>query len=113
MQPFQETMARKMKKILGLIIVGLLLSGCSVIHPYRPSIQQGNVINMSKIRRLKLGMSQNQVVKLLGNPILTNTFDNNRLAYVYTLSPNNGPTINKRLFLTFKNNRLVNIEKHL
>jgi len=66
---------------------------------------------MKKVAQLHNGMSQRSVVRLIGNPTFTNTFDDNRLVYVYTVSPNNKPTVNKRLFLTFRGDRLSKIEK--
>ncbi|OGT31272.1 MAG: hypothetical protein A3E87_10195 [Gammaproteobacteria bacterium RIFCSPHIGHO2_12_FULL_35_23] len=102
--------------MLRLFIVSfliLILGGCSYLHPYRPDIQQGNIISTKKVAELHLGMSQNEVVALLGAPILQNTFANNRLVYVYQLLPNHGSNIKKILTLTFRNGQLVDIQKQI
>lgn len=88
-----------------------MLSACSYFHAYRPDIQQGNILDPVKVSALRTGMTQLQVKTLLGKPVLQNTFDNNQLLYAYNFIPNRGKPIQKELILTFKNDRLVKIQK--
>jgi len=48
-------------------------------------VQQGNVITQDMVDRLKPGMSRSQVAYVMGEPVLRNTFDDNRWDYVYSL----------------------------
>ena len=102
-----------MLRLFFAFIVGFILAGCSYLHPYRPNIQQGNVISANRVSQLQLGMSQTQVISIMGTPVLQNTFANNRLVYVYQLLPNHGTNVEKIVTLTFSNGRLVNIQKQI
>jgi outer membrane protein assembly factor BamE len=99
--------------ILALLASSILLSGC--IKPYTPSIQQGNIISQQDVAQLKLGMSQNDVQYLLGEPILQSTFNNNQWDYVYTYEPiDNGPIKERRLSLYFNaQGNLIKIQDNL
>lgn len=98
------------KRFLLSLAVCLLLTGC--LRPYTPSIQQGNIISQDEISQLKIGMSQDDVQYLLGQPVLQQTFASNQWDYVYTYQPKNGRTIQEqRLSLFFNNSgKLVNIQ---
>jgi len=97
-----------MRKLILVLIFSGFLAGC---HMYRPDVQQGNVVTPKQASQLKLGMSQGVVKRFLGDPILINTFTNNRLSYVYTYKHKNLPMTERQIILTFRNNRLVNIKK--
>jgi len=100
---------KEMRKFIVLLLI-TLLAGC---HMYRPDVQQGNVVTQQMASRLHSGMSQSAAKRILGNPLLINTFTNNRLDYVYTYKHGNQPATERQIILTFKNNRLVTIRKKL
>ena len=52
---------------------------------YRITIQQGNVITQEMVDQLKPGMTRSQVAYIMGEPILRNTFNENRWDYIYTV----------------------------
>lgn len=104
-----DTIMRRLT-IISLCLTGFLLASCSWIHPYQPSIQQGNILTNSQLERVRVGMSKDQVAEVLGSPVLVNTFNDNYWPYVYTFQRNGGPITKKRLDLYFSNNRLVRIE---
>ena len=71
-------------KTLQLIIITLIvanITGCqllpenSQLGTYRVLVQQGNVIEESKVDALKINMSKKQVTFLMGEPIVSNIFD--------------------------------------
>ena len=97
-----------MRKLILCLIFSGFIAGC---HMYRPDVQQGNVIDSKQINQLKPGMSQQVVKRFLGDPLLINTFADNRLNYVYTYKHRSLPVTERQVVLTFKNNRLVNIKK--
>lgn len=100
-----------MKRTLALALFTVALSGCSVFHAYRPDVSQGNVITKAQVAQLKLGMSQRQVISIMGEPVLQNVFANNRISYVYTFWPNRGASKYKKAVLSFRRDRLIKIEK--
>jgi len=101
--------------MIRYLIVALsvaLLSGCSYLHPYRPNIEQGNIVNANHVNQLRTGMSLTQVQKIMGGkPVLENTFNNSRIVYAYQYIPNHGKQVTKQVALTFRNGRLANIQK--
>ncbi len=93
----------------------LLLAGCEsirswtppLVQPYRPDVQQGNVVTQEMVEQLRPGMSRDQVRFLLGSPMLTSVFHADRWDYVYYLKRGKGNEVQtRRLAVKFKENRL-------
>ncbi|MEJ2361102.1 MAG: outer membrane protein assembly factor BamE [Gammaproteobacteria bacterium] len=100
-----------MRKILipCLIFYLGLAAGCSV---YRPNLQQGNILSTKAVDQLKPGMSRNQVIYVMGTPLLEDPFHKNRWDYIHTVK--NGKTqvtTIQRLTLYFENGKLSRIDK--
>ena len=94
--------------ILTLSLLILSLTACTKIVPYyKPDIQQGNVISQAQVNKLKRGMTQTQVIGVLGTPVIQQAFNTNQLVYVETNMPGSGKITEKRLVLQFKQDRLV------
>ena len=93
------------------IMISLLLPGCRLFIPYQPDVQQGNEINQTMTSQLKLGMTPTQVQQVMqGQAVLVDTFSPQQMIYVYTFRPGKGQTSEKKLVLTFANNKLVHID---
>jgi outer membrane protein assembly factor BamE len=56
-----------------------------LIRPYRMDIVQGNVLTKEQVARVKPGMSRAQVRDLLGTPLLTDLFHEDRWDYAFTI----------------------------
>lgn len=93
------------------MIIVLAVTGCGKLRPYRVDVEQGNVINQDAIAKLHPGLNKNQVVAILGEPLLDEMFDHDALVYAYTKQINGGQIIKKRLILTFKNHKLISISQ--
>jgi len=96
-----------MKKIFLLFLLMPLFSLSSCVH--KMDVEQGNIITPENVGKLRKGMSESEVKNVMGTPMLSNTFDDNRIDYVYTFKPAYGKTIEKNITLTFKNHRLMEI----
>jgi len=72
----------KTKLLLSLALCATLLSAC--IKPYRPDIQQGNIINNSDLREIRAGMSKQEVLFILGTPMVIDPFNEQRWDYFYS-----------------------------
>jgi outer membrane protein assembly factor BamE len=96
----------------------LVLAGCESVRtwsptfltPYRPDIQQGNVVTKEMVDQLRPGMSRDQVRFLLGTPLLTSVFHQERWDYVYRLARRSGEVQTRKLVVFFKDNRLEKFE---
>jgi outer membrane protein assembly factor BamE len=98
-----------------LIAAALLLSGCEsvrswvppLLQPYRPDVQQGNVVTKEMVDQLATGMTREQVRFMLGTPALVSVFHVNRWDYVYLLKRGKGSEVqSRRLTVYFKDNRV-------
>ncbi len=101
---------KRLMMSLNLLVSVFLLSACSHLHMYQPTVQQGNVVTEEEISRIKPGMSQGQVIAILGEPVLGNSLNPGELNYIYTLQKNGGRIQKKALNLYFSNGRLVKVE---
>lgn len=101
-------------RIISVILIPCLLSACSLFTPYKPDIQQGNVITQDMVSNVHPGMSPAEVQKVMGGqPILLDAFAKDTYSYVYTFKPGKGKLTEKKLVLTFKNNKLVNVQQKM
>lgn len=98
-----------MKKNILVLIAAFLLSSC--VH--KMDIEQGNILTQDMVNKLHIGMSEEQVKNSMGTPMLLNTFDDNRIDYVYTYKPAYGASTEKNITLIFKNHRLRQISGNM
>lgn len=92
----------------------LLLSACSTSHfpwIYRLDIEQGNVVEDDKLAQVKVGMTRSQVRFLLGEPMVKDTFDQNRWDYYYSFETGKGLYLRQLLTLTFDGEILKSMQK--
>lgn len=66
-----------------MLIGALALPGCSLFSVYKIDLPQGTPITQSQAAQLKVGMTQAQVLYLLGSPALRDTLAPNRWDYIY------------------------------
>lgn len=89
------------------------LTGCnfnSII--YRPDVPQGNLITKEMADQLQIGMTKNQVMALLGEPLVQSFLHNDRWDYTYYFNPRRGAVQIRHVTLDFdKDGRLEKIDK--
>ena len=101
-------------RVLHVLVLGALLLGtaCSRVPlgVYRIDVQQGNVLSEDMLAQLSPGMERRKVRFLLGTPMLTDTFNQDRWDYIYTYSRGGGIVEQRRVTLFFEDDRLERIE---
>ena len=104
--------------LLAAAAATLALAGCEsmrswvppLIQPYRPDVQQGNVVTKEMVDQLRQGMTREQVRFLLGSPMLSSVFHTDRWDYVYYLKRGKGSEEQlRRLTVHFKDNRIERV----
>lgn len=95
-----------MRKILIPCLI-LFLSACSI---YKVDVQQGNVLEPKQLEKLKVGMSRQQVLFILGDPLLKDPFHQNRWDYVHLKTPGDKKTTRQLLTLYFTGDTLSRID---
>ena len=82
-----------------------------LLQPYRPDVQQGNVVTKEMVDQLAAGMTRDQVRFLMGTPALVSLFHQDRWDYVYLLKRGKGSEVqSRRLTVYFKDNRVERFE---
>jgi outer membrane protein assembly factor BamE len=94
-----------------LTLVALLLAGCSSVPslPYKIEVQQGNVITQEMVDKLKPGMTRSQVRFVLGSPMISDAFHDNRWDYVYRLEQEGRLIEQRKLVVFFEEDKLVRL----
>jgi outer membrane protein assembly factor BamE len=117
--PAVESMIPRHLYPIAVLVGALLVTGCGsmrswappFLQPYRPDIQQGNVVTKEMVEQLRESMSREQVRFLLGTPLLTSIFHTDRWDYVYYLQRGKGDERQlRRLVVLFKNDRLASYQ---
>lgn len=99
----------KIRNISILLALSISLSACAWIDLERRPTQQGNIITDEQVYRLKVGQTRQQVRSIMGDPVLTDTFNPNRYNYVYTLYKGSTREIHKKVIVEFSNDKVSNI----
>jgi len=107
-------------KIIQFVITALIITtiaGCQLLpenaqlRSYRVLVQQGNIIEESKVDKLKINMNKKQVIFLMGEPIANNIFDKNRWDYVYFRKRDPEQTILSMVSIFFEEEKIIGMKK--
>ncbi|MGE5450355.1 MAG: outer membrane protein assembly factor BamE [Acidobacteriota bacterium] len=74
-----------------------------LIEPYKVDVVQGNVVTQEFISQIQPGFGRMQVREILGTPLLTDIFHNDRWDYVFTIRRQGVPDQKRRVTIYFKN----------
>lgn len=103
----------QMQKLPGIIVLSailLLSSGCNYFKVYKRDLPQGNLVTADMVDRLQIGMSRDQVVDVMGSPLLEAPFDANEWDYVFYLDEAYDGVVQRRATLTFADGRLIDMQ---
>lgn len=92
-----------------MLVIFIFLSGCTLVR--KMDIEQGNLMTCDRVNALHPGMTRAQVKDIMGSPMLLNTFNDNRVDYVYTFKCGYKCMTEKAVILTFRGNVLVKIDR--
>ena len=101
-----------------LVLFMLIATGCARSSDgtwkaplvYRVDVHQGNVVDQEMLDKLKPGMDKKQVKFIMGTPLITDTFHNNRWDYLYSFEAGGGEREQRRITLFFKEDKLDRID---
>jgi len=104
-------------KLIIMPIISFFLVACQLLpedaqlKSYRVLVQQGNVIEESKVELLKINMSREQVIFLLGEPVLNNIFDKDRWDYVFFRKRDPEKTQLNMVSIFFKEDKIISMKR--
>lgn len=102
------------KNISTIFFLIFSLSGCSSLYDtfvYQIDVTQGNYIEDEKLDQISLGMSQEQVIFILGSPMLIDQFDSSKWYYIRYIKPGGKPIQQDKVVFTFDNMLLTSIAR--
>ena len=90
----------------------LTLSACTDWLPeaHKLDLQQGNTVKLEQLEAISIGMTKTEVRKIMGSPMLSDPFHNQRWDYIYRFIPNKGFERKSLLTLYFEDDVLVKID---
>ncbi len=106
---------KSIKKITQVALIASCIAALSACADWLPEahkldLQQGNTIKLAQLEALSIGMSKSEVRRILGSPMLSDPFHNQRWDYIYRFIPNKGFERKSLLTLYFENDMLVKID---
>ncbi len=104
-----------MKKTVFPLTALLALSACETILSNLPGvytidIEQGNMIDQTMIDQLRPNMTKRQVLYIMGSPMLTDTFHEQRWDYLHSEQPGGEARVQKRVSLFFNGDNLAGVQ---
>jgi outer membrane protein assembly factor BamE len=112
--------APRRRAALAVTACAILLAGCSTVDKYVPTarsfgvykldINQGNYLTQDQVDKLKVGQTKQQVRTLLGTPLLTSVFRDNRWDYVYEYQRQGRITEHRNFTVYFADDKLARWE---
>ena len=99
-----------MPRILALAL-SLLTAACGLITPYRIEIQQGNFVTQEMVAQLKPGLTRDQVRFVMGTPLVSDIFHEERWDYVFVRQRANSPDVEyRRIAVFFEDGKLKRVD---
>jgi outer membrane protein assembly factor BamE len=102
-----------MFKVFTLIFFSAVLfsmDGCTSFSPYKMEIRQGNYVTPEMRKKIKIGMSRQQVTSVLGSPLVSDVFHANRWDYIYRFDEKGKLVESQRLTLFFEGDFVKRID---
>ncbi len=88
---------KRYSTLLALTLLALGASACI----YRIDIQQGNLLEEEAVEQAAVGMTKNQILFLLGTPMVTDSFHEDRWDYTYYLRRGRSRDIERRWLIVY------------
>jgi len=100
-----------------VLVLAFWVAGCDLapkLSPYRMEIQQGNYVTQDMVARLKPGLTRDQVRFVLGTPLVSDIFHEERWDYVFMRQRASSTELEYgRIAIFFENGRLKRIDGDL
>ena len=102
------TLPRRTAQVLLGVALSCGLAAC--ITPYHPEVVQGNFVSREQVQALRPGMPRQVVRDILGTPLVTSLFHDQRWDYAFTIRRQEAEPQQRRFTVFFKGDVLDRIE---
>ncbi len=122
-----------MKQLTFIALIFVLLTGCSdsvtrapelpkikmpswldfsmpKVELYKPTITQGSDLEIEAVKKIKIGMTKDAVINLIGTPSINDPFHQDQWDYIHHSSIDGEMLVHYRLTLIFSENYLAEID---
>lgn len=99
------------KALFVAVFLSLSLSACSS-WVFRIDIPQGNFLDDRDVEKLRIGMTKEQVIFVLGRPVVKDSFDHDVFYYVYEMKrgmKSRGEDFKKELIVHFEDDKIAKV----
>ena len=96
--------------LIFLFALLVLFAGCTSFLPYKMEIRQGNYVTPEMRKKIRVGMSRQQVISVLGSPLVSDVFHANRWDYIYRFEEKTRLTEQQRFTLYFEGDFVKRID---
>ena len=90
-----------------IIILSIFLESCSSLSPYKVPIIQGNIWEEDDIKKLKVGLTKDQVEFIFGSAVVIDPFRDNRWDYFNSVQIGENLVQENKLTIYFDTNGFV------
>lgn len=102
----------------GALVLALATAGCAgnrgessgLFAPYRIDLPQGNYVTREMVDRVQPGMPREQVRAVLGTPLLSPVFRDDRWVYVFSYKQPSGRVEQRKVVVRFRGEQVESIE---
>jgi outer membrane protein assembly factor BamE len=104
--------SRSVRGLAGFLLSSFVLAGCAEFNVpgvYRIDVQQGNVITQAQLAALESGMEKRKVRFILGTPLVTDSFNQQRWDYYYSLEKAGEERVQRIISVFFDGDLLTRI----
>lgn len=101
----------KFKNLLFVLTATVMLSACAD-WIFRIDVPQGNFLDEKEVKNLRIDMTKEQVVYVLGKPVLEDAFDHDTWYYIYQMKhgmKQRGEDFRKELTITFVEGKITEV----
>ncbi len=95
-----------------VLLIALTTAACSI---HKVDIQQGNIVSKEMMSQLTIGMTQDEIKRVMGSPLIVDPFRRDRWDYIHSFKSgkSNQPRTQYRITLFFEGDQLARIESEI
>jgi len=106
---------RLLMKLLPPFLVLLMVLSTTACSNwiFRIDVPQGNFLDNDDVEKLRIAMTKEQVIFVLGNPVVADAFDSDTWYYVYEMKRGmrkRGEDFKKELIIKFEDNKITEVK---
>lgn len=96
--------------VMSLLVAGCRADGSTILSPYKMEIVQGNFVSKEQAALVQPGMSRSQVRTILGTPLVTDVFHDERWDYAFSIKRRGVAPLTRRMTVYFEGDMVARVD---